>query len=253
MARRGTRWTAALAALVSAAACGGERAGVQPLPPLQRPSPEARAGLPEVKGTWRLAGFEVSPRDTARIREVPELLAVPGDFTVATQRLDSLAGTYGREGAAYPFVGEARRDGVVSLVATDQDGAPQFAATRVIRDTMWLELTSFPSLQVWPVGTRAAFVRTPVAKVFRRFLGGAPIIDQDSVRRDSIRQDSVRRADSVATVVRDSAARAAAAAAPPPAGQPVPGQPVTPPPAGARPGAPAPVAGQPARPAVAAP
>jgi hypothetical protein len=189
---------------------------VQPLPPLTRPTPEARAGLPEVRGAWHFAGFEFAPRDTARIREAPDLLTPPGDFNVAVQRLDSLAGTYGREGATFPFVGEARRDGVVSIIATDADGAPQFAAMRVVRDTLWMELTSFPSLQVWPVGARAALVRTPVAQPFRRFLGGAAIVNLDSLRQDSIRRDSLRRVDSAAAAVQ--------AAQQPPAGQ-VPAQP----------------------------
>jgi hypothetical protein len=219
------RWTAALAAVVLAA-CGDGRVRVQPLPPLTRPSPEARAGLPEVRGSWHFAGFEFAPRDTARIREAPDLLAPPGDFNVAVQRLDSLAGTYGREGATYPFVGEARRDGVVSVIATDAGGAPQFAAMRVVRDTLWLELTSFPSLQVWPAGARAALVRTPVAQPFRRFLGGVAIVNLDSLRQDSIRRDSLRRADSVAAALRAASGQPPAApvqlppAAAPPAVQP---------------------------------
>jgi hypothetical protein len=213
-------WTAALAAVVLAA-CGDGKVRVQPLPPLRRPSPEARAGLPEVRGAWHFAGFEFAPRDTARIREAPDLLTPPGDFNVAVQRLDSIAGTYGRDGATYPFVGETRRDGVVSLVATDADGAPQFAAMRVVRDTLWLELSSFPSLQVWPVGARAALVRTPVAQPFRRFLNGVAIVNQDSIRQDSIRRDSLRRVDSAAAALR-AAQPPAPGQQPPPATQPAP-------------------------------
>jgi hypothetical protein len=222
-------WTAGVAAVVLLAACDSGKVQVQPLPPLKRPSPEVRAGLAEVRGSWHFAGFEIPQRDTARIREVPELLALPGDFTFAVQRLDSLAGTYGREGAAYPFAGEIRRDGVVSLVARDADGAPQFAAMHVLRDTLWLELTSFPSLQVWPIGTRAALVRTPVAAPFRRFLGGLAIVNQDSIRRDSIARDSVRRADSLAAVVRQSAPGASGVQPVPATPAPVREQPAAPP------------------------
>lgn len=195
------RGCVAAAALLLAACDAGQGAEIQPLPPLKRPSPEVRAGLLEVAGTWRFAGFEISPRDTARLREAPELLAPPGDFVITTQRLDSLAGVYTGEGGRYPFVGELRRDGVIALVATDADAVPRFASGRVVRDTFWLELTSFPSLQGWPAGTRAALVRTAVARPFRRFLGGAPIVNLDSLRLDSLRRDSVRRADSARAAV----------------------------------------------------
>jgi len=45
----------ALAAVTAACDPGGDVV-VEPLPPLERPSPEARLGLPELAGPWRLAG-----------------------------------------------------------------------------------------------------------------------------------------------------------------------------------------------------
>jgi hypothetical protein len=208
--RRGRGFCAA-AALLLAAACDSASADVkvQPLPPLARPTPERRAGLPEVAGMWRFTGFEIAPKDTGRVREDKSLLAPPGDFLIRTQRLDSLAGQYVRPGQAFDFTGEVRRDGTVAVVAIDADGAPQFASGRVVRDTFWLELTSFPTAATWPTGARAAFIRRGVIRPFTRYLGGAPIID---VYADSVRRDSIRRADSVAVAAR---AAAAAAAVPP--------------------------------------
>jgi hypothetical protein len=210
---------ACLAAL-AAGACGeAEGVEVQPLPPLQRPSPEMRAGLPEVRGVWRFAGFEIPAGDTARVRERVYTLVPPGELRVLTQRLDSIAGQYVREGVAFPFTGDVRRDSAMTLVAFSE-GIGQFAAGRVLRDTFWIELTSFTSAQTWPPGTRAALVRRPSGPPFRRLLGGAPIAPPvDSVAlRDSIRLDSLRRAGVVVT----------------PGAQPVPGQPLPP---AAQPGA----------------
>jgi hypothetical protein len=208
-------------AALAAAACGeAEGVEVQPLPPLQRPSPEARAGLPEVRGVWRFAGFEIPAGDTMAVREQIYTLTPPGEFRIATQRLDSIAGQYVREGVAFPFTGEVRRDSTLSVVAFS-GGVGQFAAGRVVRDTLWIELTSFTTAQTWPRGTRAAMVRRGGAQPFRRLLGGAPIAPPvDSVAlRDSIRLDSLRRTGVIV---------------PPAAGaQPVPGQPLPP---GAQPG-----------------
>jgi hypothetical protein len=183
-------------AALAAGACGeAEGVEVQPLPPLERPTPEARAGLPEVRGVWRFAGFEIPPGDTAAVREQVYTLTPPGELRIAAQRLDSVAGQYVREGVAFPFTGEVRRDSVLSLVAFG-GGVGQFAAGRVVRDTFWIELTSFSTAQTWPRGTRAALVRRGGGQPFRRLLGGAPIsvpVDSAAVR-DSIRLDSLRRA-----------------------------------------------------------
>jgi hypothetical protein len=202
----------ACCAVLAAAACGdAEGVEVQPLPPLQRPSAEARAGLPEVRGIWRFAGFEIPAGDTARVRERVYTLVPPGELRIATQRLDSIAGQYVREGAAFPFVGEVRRDSSVAVVAFSA-GVGQFAAGRIMRDTLWIELTSFSTAQTWPPGTRAALVRRGGGQPFRRLLGGvaiAPPVDSAAVR-DSIRLDSLRRAGGAVI----------------PGAQPVPGQPV---------------------------
>ncbi|HEX2203883.1 MAG TPA: hypothetical protein VHG91_11320, partial [Longimicrobium sp.] len=162
-------------ALLGAAACEAAEAGdIEPLPPLERPTPEQRAGLPVVAGRWLLAGFEFEARDTARVREQVYRLVPPGEFRVVTQRLDSVAGQYVRDGAAFPFNGEVRRDGLFSFVAFTPDGAGSFVAGRFARDTMWVELTGFASLQAWPPGTRAAFVRRPRGAPFTRLRNFVP-------------------------------------------------------------------------------
>lgn len=221
MRRRIGAVLACCAALAAGACDDAEGVEVQPLPPLQRPSPEARAGLPEVRGVWRFAGFEIPARDTAAVRERVYTLVPPGEFRVLAQRLDSVAGQYVREGVAFPFTGEVRRDSAMTVVAFSE-GVAQFAAGRVVRDTFWIELTSFTTGQTWPQGTRAALVRTAVRQPFRRLLGGiaiAPPVDSVAVR-DSIRLDSLRRAGVIVT--------------PPGTAQPVPGQPLPP---AAQPGA----------------
>lgn len=211
-----------LALCAAVAACDAAEAGdVEPLPPLQRPSAESRAGLPEVTGRWRFAGFEIQPGDTALVRADSTRLTPPGDLVVQVQRLDSLAGVYARGGGQFPFVGEVRRDGVVAVVVAAPDGTRQFAAGRVVRDTLWLELTSFASAQSWPAGTRAALVRTPVKQPFRRFVGGRAI----PLPVDSAALDSMRMADSLAAVRRDSAAVAGVPATPAPTATPMAPQP----------------------------
>jgi hypothetical protein len=185
-------------AALAAGACGdAENVQVQPLPPLQRPSPEARAGLPEVRGVWRFAGFEIPARDTTLVREKVYALTPLGDFQIGTQRLDSIAGRYVRGQVTFPFTGEVRRDSVLAIVAFS-GGVGQFLSGRVLKDTLWVEMTSFSSaVESWPRGTRAALVRsrTPVTNPFRRLLGGAPInAPVDSVALDSVRLDSLRRA-----------------------------------------------------------
>lgn len=208
-----------LALCAALAGCDAAEAGdVEPLPPLQRPSAESRAGLPEVAGTWRFTGFEILPGDTALVRSDSTRLTPPGEFVVQLQRLDSLAGVYARGGAQFPFVGEVRRDGVMAVVVAAPDGTRQFAAGQVVRDTLWLELSSFTSAQSWPAGTRAALVRTPVTQTFRRFVGGRSI----PVPVDSAALDSMRMADSLAAARRDSAAAAGVPVTPPPTATPAP-------------------------------
>ena len=182
-------------AAVAAGACSeAESREIEPLPPLRRPSPEARAGLPEVQGVWRFAGFEIRPQDTTLVRERAYQMTPPGEVRVAMQRMDSIAGQIVRGGAGFPFTGEVRRDGVMALV-TFSGGAAQFAAGRIVRDTFWIEITTFPSAQGWSPGARAAMVRGVPGPPFRRLLGGAPIQPPvDSARlRDSLRLDSLRR------------------------------------------------------------
>lgn len=159
---------------------------MQPLPPLTLPTPERRAGLPEVTGPWRFVSFALPPvQDTLAPPPNP---AEPGPFVITTQRLDSLAGYYLSEGGRVPLVGEVRRDGVVSLAAFAAEGG-RFAAGRVVRDTLWIELTSFGVADSWPRGTRAAFSRNPPPP---------PPVPQDTLPRDTlaaagdtVRQDTV--------------------------------------------------------------
>lgn len=227
--------------LLAAAACGRDE--VEPLPPMQRPTPERRAGLPEVGGRWLFAGWEVEARDSAARANSDYQLVPPGEFRFLTQRLDSVAGQYGVPGRyVIPFTGEVRRDGAFALVAFAGGGVQQYVAGRVVRDTLWMELTNLASVERWPPRTRAAFVRRPRGAPFTRLLGGAPIVvPPDSATLDSIRRDSIRM---------DSIARAAVppgttvpGAVPPPVAQPgvVPPQPQAAPPAAApRPPAPRP-------------
>jgi hypothetical protein len=170
------RFRAMLAAmaLLGAAACDTARADVEPLPPLRRPTMEERAGLPRIAGRWLFAGFEYPVRDTQRVREQVYRLVPPGEFAIATQRLDSVAGQYLRDGVTYPFTGEVRRDGIFSFVAMDPGGAGQFVAGHVMKDTLWIELTAFPSAAEWPRGTRAALVHAPKGPPFVRLRGYVP-------------------------------------------------------------------------------
>lgn len=186
--------------LLALAACEeAEGVNVQPLPPLERPSAAARAGLPEVEGTWRFAGWELPVRDT--VTEGAGMLP-PGELAVKTQRLDSIAGAYVRDGQEYPFVGEVRRDGIVSLVAFGPDGSGSILAGHAVRDTLWIEFTTLAAAQTWSTGARAALVRTPVRQPFVRYQGGYVRPNLDSIAADSVaRADSLRRADSLAALV----------------------------------------------------
>jgi hypothetical protein len=170
-----------------------EAADIEPLPSLERPSPEHRLGLPEVEGLWRFAGFEVPPRDSAAIRAGELTLASPGDFRFDTQRLDSVAGQYLRGENAFAFHGEVRRDSTYALVAQDSDGTLRFVAGRMQADTLWMELTSFPSAAAWPSGSRAALVRgDPPAEPFVRLRGGVPFpAEIDTLALDTLGTDTM--------------------------------------------------------------
>jgi hypothetical protein len=65
-------------ALLGAAACRDAQADVEPLPPLRRPTPEERAGLPVLSGRWLFTGFEYPVGDTLRVREQVYRLEVVG-------------------------------------------------------------------------------------------------------------------------------------------------------------------------------
>ncbi|HET7234208.1 MAG TPA: hypothetical protein VFJ16_29610 [Longimicrobium sp.] len=171
---RRTQAVLAALALFGAAACNEARADVEPLPPLHRPTPEERAGLPVLSGRWLFTGFEYPVRDTLRVREQVYRLVPPGEFRIVTQRLDSIAGQYVRDSVAFPMTGEVRRDGIFSFVAFEPGGVGQFVAGRVVKDTLWIELTGFPSAGSWPPGTRAALVRTPRGAPFVRLRGYVP-------------------------------------------------------------------------------
>ena len=158
------------AALLSLVACElAEGGDIQPLPPLERPSPELRAGLPELAGEWRFGGWQLGPGISP---DSAALLAPPGALRIETQRLDSLAGVYDSDGAAEPVVGEVRRDSLYSLVVVRPAGS-LFLAGQVRGDTLWIELSSLPAAAGWPAGTRAALLRRGnTAKPFVRLASG---------------------------------------------------------------------------------
>ncbi|HET7463814.1 MAG TPA: hypothetical protein VFJ82_21340, partial [Longimicrobium sp.] len=171
---RRTQAVLAALALLGAAACNEANADVEPLPPLHRPTPEERAGLPLLSGRWLFTGFEYPVRDTLRVREQVYRLVPPGELRILTQRLDSVAGQYVRDSVGFPLTGEVRRDGIFSFVAFEPGGVGQFVSGRVVKDTLWIELTGFPSAASWPPGTRAALVHNPRGQPFVRLRGYVP-------------------------------------------------------------------------------
>jgi hypothetical protein len=238
--------TAALCCAAAIAAAGCREAGsaeVQPLPPLERPSPEARAGLPEMAGTWRFAGFEIPPADTAPVRMGVWRMTPPGEVRVETQRLDSVAGRYVREGGEFPVVGEVRRDSTFAVVALG-GGDGSIVAGRFRRDTLWIELTTLSAAETWPRGTRAGLVRRPPGEPFLRLVGGAPI---------AVPADTAPPVDGVAPPAGVPPAEgpppAAAPARPPAPAQPTPAQPTPAQPAPAEPAQPRPEPQRPVPPA----
>lgn len=152
---------------------------VQPLPSLEQLTPEARAGLPEVAGMWRFAGWELAPGDTNRVAST---LPGFGDLLLETQRLDSIAGFYVAGEGRLPLIGEVRRDSVVSLA-----GGDRFLAGRVSSDTLWLTLTSLVPSADWPDRARAAFVKSAPSSRFVRVRGQVPAL----AAADSLRDPSM--------------------------------------------------------------
>lgn len=191
---------------------------IQDLPPLDRPSPEARAGLPEVEGAWRFAGWELAPGDTGRLAsELPGL----GQILLETQRLDSLAGYYLAGQGRLPLVGEVRRDSAIALAALLGGAEGRYLAGRVLRDTLWVSTTSLLEPGIWPDEARAAFVRTRVAAPFVR-VQGAPVLTAvtDTAAAPLAAMDSVPRAPTAGTGMGAPARPAPAAQTRPPVSTP---------------------------------
>lgn len=164
---------AGTAAVVLLAGCGpAEGVAVHELPPLERPSPEARAGLADVRGTWSLAGWEVAHPGVGEA--VPE--RAPRAITIQEQRLDSLGGQLIDPDGSRTFVGEIRRDGIVSLVLGGGDGSPSVVAGVVERDTLWLELSTLAGFVI-PRGGRSAYVRAPTGQTWVRLPSGVLLRD----------------------------------------------------------------------------
>lgn len=161
-------------------ACGpAEDVTVQELPPLERSSIESRLGLPELRGPWRFAGWELQEGDSLGMEaELPAF----GVLFLQTQKRDSLAGTYLTAGGGRaPLQGEVRRDSVVALVALTGPEEGRFLVGQVAGDTLWVEATTLAEPGSWRGDARAAFVRSQTAVTpFRRVRGAlaaAPPVD----------------------------------------------------------------------------
>lgn len=183
-----------LAGIVAAGGCEPAKdVQVLPLPPLERLTPEARYGLPEVKGLWRFAGWEVEPGDSVLLeRSYPAF----GSLDLRVQRLDSIAGVLAVPGGESPVVGEIRRDGWFALAALSGPEATAYLSGRFASDTLRLEMTSvFPAAD-WPAGATGIFVREgdglpgPIAW-FRGTSPFAPAAFPDSLLADSQATDSL--------------------------------------------------------------
>lgn len=227
---------AIIAALLLASGCdSAAEVEVQPLPSLERSTPEARAGLPQIAGLWRFAGWELAEGDSASLQgELPGFGAV----WLQVQKRDSLAGQYVLSGGGRaPLAGEVRRDSVVALVAALAPADLRFLTGRVRRDTLWMEVTSLTEPGTWPGGARAAFVRSNVGDRFARLRGAPP----PRAPLDSAAIGAVAGADSARPAAGTAAPTAAApTAAPAAVATPAPRQSQpTPPPATRTPAAPA--------------
>ena len=222
--KRTTLWKL-FAALLCLAGCElAEGGDIQPLPPLERPALELRAGLPELEGEWRFGGWQLGPGISP---DSAALFAPPGALRIETQRLDSLAGIYESEGTAEPVVGDVRRDSLYSLVVLRPEGA-RFLAGQVHGDTLWIELTSLSEAAGWPAGTRAALLRRGnPAKPFVRLASGELVRQlADTAAAETLPADSA----APDTVVADSPVFPPAAVPPAPAPTPPPAPAVEPPP-----------------------
>jgi hypothetical protein len=163
----------AFAVLVLAGCEPAANVQVQELPPLAHPSVEARLGLPELRGAWRFAGWELAQGDTLGLgAELPAF----GIVWLQAQKRDSLAGFYVTAAGRAPLYGEVRRDRVVSLVAFPGPGDGRYLIGKVAEDTLWLEASSLSEPGSWRGDARAAFVRSQGAVTpFRRVRGvGVP-------------------------------------------------------------------------------
>jgi len=161
-----------LAAVLLAAACDRPDRDVEPLPPQDRPSLEERAGLPEVEGPWRFAGLDLPFEEEPE--SVEEWIAFQG-LDIRTQRLDSLAGALQTRNGQRPFIGEVRRDGVISLYLPDGEQAG-YAAGRISADTVWVTFSNLAE-NGWPRGMRLALLREPPARPFVRLADGRMVGD----------------------------------------------------------------------------
>lgn len=192
--------------LLSVALCAcdpAEDVRVQDLPALERSSIEARLGLPELRGPWRFAGWELAEGDTLGLEaELPTF----GVLFLQTQKRDSVGGYYLTAGGGRaPLFGEVRRDSVVALVTFPAPNEGRFLVGDVARDTLWVEATTLAEPGSWRGDARVAFVRsrsalTPFRRVRGAFVAAPPV---------------------------DSAALAAGADSLPPAGGTLPGMPGT--------------------------
>lgn len=160
-------------ALLLSACDAAEDVRVQELPALERSTLEARLGLPELRGPWRFAGWELEAGDTLGLdAELPGF----GVLFLQTQKRDSLGGVYLTAGGGRtPLIGEVRRDSVVALVALAGEGEGRFLVGEVARDTLWIETTTLSEPGSWRGDARVAFVRSerPV-RPFRRVAGAVP-------------------------------------------------------------------------------
>ena len=232
---------------------------VLPLPSLERLTPEARLGIPEIVGAWQFAGWEIVRGDTTSLeRTFPSF----GALNIQGQRLDSVAGTFALGGQPTPVVGEVRRDGWIALATMNGDVPTGYVTGQLDRDTLWLELTSVMPTDEWPRDSRAAFVQgaggTPIVWL-RGTIPGQPTLpaaDSLGAALDSLGQPvaipSAPATGAPSPQVPSGAGAAATGqqpAAPPPAAAPRPAPAPTTPPAGqTSPPAAAPVVPPPAPP-----
>lgn len=181
--------------LLLAGCDAAEGVPIEELPSLQRSSPEARAGLPEVAGEWRLAGVEVAAVDTAAARMAAQGRAA---LRIETQRLDSLAGVFVAPGVRLPLVGEVRRDGTVALAGRGPAGESLIVAGRLRGDTLWVEIVEPAAAAPWPAGARGALIRGAPGPRFARSRSGALLYLQRPPPPPGSAAPGLARADSLA-------------------------------------------------------